>query len=34
LQKLVPYGVWIEEDVYGVVLAGMATGLTIGGIKI
>jgi hypothetical protein len=26
--------VWIEEDVYGVNLAGFTTGLTIGGIKI
>jgi FkbM family methyltransferase len=29
-----PYGVWIEEDVYGVALAGGATGLTIGDTKI
>ena len=25
---------WIEEDVYGVALAGFTTGLTIGGVKI
>jgi len=29
-----PYGVWIEEDVYGVDLTGFTTGLTIGGVKI
>jgi hypothetical protein len=29
-----PYGVWIEEDVYGVAPAGFTTGLTIGGVKI
>jgi len=29
-----PYGVWIEEDVYGVAPAGVATGLKIGDIKI
>ncbi|MFZ8811422.1 MAG: FkbM family methyltransferase [Pyrobaculum sp.] len=29
-----PYGVWIEEDVYGVALAGFTTGLTIGDVKI
>jgi len=29
-----PYGVWIEEDVYGVTPAGVATGLKIGNIKI
>jgi FkbM family methyltransferase len=29
-----PYGVWIEEDVYGVALAGFTTGLKIGDIKI
>jgi len=29
-----PYGVWIEQDVHGVALAGMATGLTIGDVEI
>jgi FkbM family methyltransferase len=29
-----PYGVWIEEDVYGVTPAGVATGVKIGNIKI
>jgi len=29
-----PYGVWTEEDVYGVAPAGMATGLNTGDIKI
>ena len=29
-----PYGVWIEEDVYGVIPAGMGTGLKIGDTKI